>query len=374
MRIGIVTIYDLSNYGNRLQNYATVYLLKKMGIESETVIVDYDSWTSLGKKFIKKLLKRKENYNWIQWNLRQENQEYVNSLSSVERLQYDKFKKFSDRYIPIRYVKCNPLSSKKDLQYYDYFLAGSDQIWNPELGQAEDWEFLCFAEHKKRIAWCASFGVTQISDSQKRRVKKRLRNMRLISVRESAGRELVQKMIGVSPAVIVDPTLLLNREDWERIAARPPFLADDEYVLTYFLGPISAKANIDLDTMQRKYSCKVIQMMNKDFSDYYASGPDEFIYLIAHAKAIFTDSFHASVFSFIFDRPFMVYPREGNGENMLSRINTFLDKFKLKNNFCSELSSEWIKADYSLGKCILMDEQKKAMNYLNCALEISDEN
>ena len=110
-------------------------------------------------------------------------------------------------------------------------------------------------------------------------------------------------------------------------------------------------------------------MLNQADLKSCKAGPREFLYLIDHADLVLTDSFHACVFSFIFGKPFRVYPREGKETNMLSRINTLLKTFSLERKFSeSGLKNDWLEHDYSAGYEALKTEREKAKQYLKSSI------
>ena len=115
MKVGIVTIYDLKNYGNRLQNYAVTMILKSIGADSQTLIIDDTSLKRRIKNYIKSLFGKKP---VVHWNLQEENQLYLKTYSTLEMERYKKFRSFSYNYINIKYVK---LSKKIDKEF-DYFI------------------------------------------------------------------------------------------------------------------------------------------------------------------------------------------------------------------------------------------------------------
>lgn len=362
-KIAILTIYDLGNYGNRLQNYATVHLLQNMGYSVDNLIVNYSSLkTILEKKIKKKVI--------FDWNLFQENPNYVSSLPPLEKKRYDSFKEFSYKYIPpqfVRYISRFPVS--KAGRYIRYFV-GSDQVWNPTIKQAMDWSFLPFVPKRKRISWCASFGIDEIT-TQRERIAKNLKRLKHISVRESAAAGIVNELTGKNAEVLIDPTLMLSAKDWLEIAEKPEKVdCEKKYILTYFLGGRSDRVNADIEKY-RNQGYEIYNLMDETQPDVFVSDPANFIYLISNASLILTDSFHACVFSFIFEKPFLVYSRENGGDKMMSRIDTLLEKMELKRKYVdSGLTNDVFEHDYSKGKKVLCSEQEKVKLFLNKALGV----
>ena len=110
---------------------------------------------------------------------------------------------------------------------------------------------------------------------------------------------------------------------------------------------------------------------DRDQPELYVSGPEEFIFLLSKAKLVLTDSFHACVFSFLFRKPFLVYKREDTQNNMMSRIDTLLKKFKLQRKFVdSGLHNELFECDYDLGYEILAKERVKVIEFLKKSMNL----
>lgn len=115
-----------------------------------------------------------------------------------------------------------------------FFVVGSDQIWNPMFVDCKN-EFLQFADFNKRIAYSASIGVSEIPEKKKAYFAECMKGMKHISVREEQGAKIVHSITGMDVPVLIDPTLLLNREAWERIIKKPDWMKNEKYILVFFL-------------------------------------------------------------------------------------------------------------------------------------------
>ena len=366
-KIGIITLYDLLNYGNRLQNYAVEIVLKRLGYIPETIIINKVS-LGLIKERIIALLRRKQ---WNQsWNMMQENEYYYQSLTNIQKKKYKEFLQFTKSHTNISYknwYKNLPCLWQRE---YKKFVAGSDQIWNPKAGQALDWEFLTFAPKDKRISIAASFGVNKIEDRVDE-IRNYLIGMNNISVREDAGQQIVKELSEKKATVIVDPTLLIDAEEWIKLANKPSFLNDEEkYLLTYFIGEETEQIKYDIKSFSTEKNLVVHKLNCLDDEDLFSSGPAEFLYLFSRAELVLTDSFHACVFAFLFNKPFLVYQRAGKKENMMSRMDTLLSKFSLERKYAnSGLPNDIWEHDYTEGYKQLEIERIKAIDFLKKALE-----
>lgn len=364
-KVGVITIYDLLNYGNRLQNYAVHRILEDMGTYPETLVID-----EIGKKeLLRRLLHQEPIFNW---NTRQESESFINSLDEMNRKKYDNFKAFTNHYISINKMKIIGTISKKIDDRYRFFIAGSDQIWNCTTGQAASWEFLEFATSQKCISYAASFGINHIPDRYRKKIRKGLNHIAHISVREQAGAKIVTELTGRNVEVLIDPTMMIDASDWLKIALKPKKIdCDKPYILTYFLGDCSEQAENDLNRYAAMHDLVVYNLLDYAQPDLFVSGPSEFVYLISHAKLVMTDSFHACVFSFLFRKPFLVYNRVSSKGNMISRIETLLKKFHLERKYVdSGLDNDLFEADYTEGYNQLEVERKKAMDFLKKSMNM----
>ena len=266
MQIAIITITGYKNYGNILQNYALQYFVDNLSKENSAITIWVEKCNSEFKsRFI--TYAKVRNYFLNRHDFRN----YADSgkiYYSIIR-EYN-FKKFSDKYINAIF----DYEVKPDLNdRYDYFIAGSDQIWNPNFVDLKN-EFLQFADRKKRVAYAASFGVSEIKTDKIEIVKKGLEGIDYISVREQAGAKIVKDLTGKDVPVLVDPTLLLTAEEWEKVMERPVWYRDEKYILVYFLSKLPDKIRNDIKNLAEKYKLKIIDLMDRENIDYYCSPPE----------------------------------------------------------------------------------------------------
>ena len=347
-KVAIITIDDNNNYGNRLQNYAVQKFLEKMNFYVET-------------------LKNRECYN--------EKQRFLlraikNNLKSKEIVPEDRKKFFEEFNTNIKYFRKTITAYSKLSNKYDYFVVGSDQVWNPIFGRLRDVDLLNFAKPEQRIAFSASFGISELPDNCKEKAQKGLNNFKAISVREDRGKELVEELTGRKDVqVLVDPTMLLKSEEWDKVAKKPEQLKTDKYILNYFLGELSEKRRKDIEKIAKENNCKIINMLDKN-NPFYQTGPSEFLYLEKNAFMVCTDSFHSCIFAILYNRPFVVFNREGINVKMNSRLDTLLKKFKLENRwYKDEITEKQLKPDYEEAYKILEKERKKSKEFFKKALD-----
>ena len=243
---------------------------------------------------------------------------------------------------------------------YDFFIAGSDQIWNPYYSFVGSTELLVFASSKKKISYSASFGVDKIPGEKIEKYKAALSDFSYISVREDAGAKIIEDLTGKEAEVVLDPTLLLEAEDWRKIARRPKTCPKDRYTLLYFL-----------DTTN-KYTKKeemenVFDIRMKKNGRELPIGPEEFIYLFDNAEKVITDSFHATVFSIIFRKPCITLTRPGI--DMSSRISSLVKHLGIEE--CIEDDGSLVideRIDYAIVDDRIKFEKNKAIDFLEKAL------
>lgn len=263
LKIGIITLNGYFNYGNRLQNYALQEYLSSLFNGSIVNTIWYLKYNSSLKENMITL----NNIRRYVFN-RHGFKNFINSGKYVYKIirEYN-FKKFSDKYINSVF----DYEVKPDLNNrYDYFIAGSDQIWNPYWVK-DTTEFLQFADRNKRIAYAASFGVSEIPADKVEIVKKGLEGIDYISVREQAGAKIIKDLTGRDVPVLVDPTLLLAAEEWEKVMECPVWYRDEKYILVYFLSKLPDKIKKDIQNLAEKYKLKIVDLMDKENIDHYCS-------------------------------------------------------------------------------------------------------
>lgn len=349
-KVGILTINDDNNYGNRLQNYAVQEILKKLNLEVETII----NRTGKKKKRIKKIIK---------YVLNMKNQRQISK-------KYHYMKEFNKNIV---FSKCEINKDKipSNLgEQYDYFFTGSDQVWNPTWGRMSEIDFLRFASKEKRNSISASFGIQEIPEEWKEFYQQNLRDFHKMSVRETRGKELVKELIGREEVeVLIDPTMMLSCEEWDKVAKKPKCLLDEKkYILNYFLGELSQEKKEEIERVAKENHCEIINILNPK-SPFYQTGPSEFVYLVKNAFLVCTDSFHSCVFSIIYNRPFIIFNREDEYVNMNSRIETLLETFQLKDRkFEGKITENKLNANYEKAYQVLKLEKKKMNQFIGKCL------
>ena len=364
-KIGIVTLVGYFNYGNRLQNYALQQALMSLGYDCETIIfeektvykkrntlirlINYFRYPILNKiKVIKRTLTKKE---------------YIES----EKIRYNTFYQFSKLHIlESKTYNIDNNDDSELLNKYDCFIVGSDQVWNPNYIQDTRQFFLQFTENQKKIAYAASFGISEIPIQYVDLYRSSLIDFKFISVREESGAQIVKELTNTDVQVLVDPTLLIGKEEWLNISIKAKNRPETGYLLTYFLSKKSRRIHEFIKQFAKKNNLSIINLGIKSEKETYRTGPNEFIDYIHKCSILFTDSFHGSVFSILFEKPFVVFDRG----DMNSRISTLLRKFRLEDRHWNSIKTNknYFDINYSHIPIIIEEEKEKSITFLKSML------
>lgn len=337
MQIAIITLPLLGNYGGILQNYALQKFSKRLGHSVETIRFPLELklplWKkplSYGKRFIKKYILH-ENCRIL----------YEKWYNSTQPILIKHLQNFIDEYIDYRNV--NHLSEIKENDY-DAFIVGSDQVWRPAYSLKPITNaYLSFAKNwkrVKRIAYAASFGTNEweYTKSQTTSCESLAQLFDAISVREDASIDLCNHFLHTQAVHVLDPTMLLCSDDYIQLFKKISNAEPRGQLLTYILDDTAEKNQI-VQKAARYYGLKLYQA-NSRYED--RSAPlneriqppiEQWLKDFYDARLVITDSFHATAFAILFEKPFIVLRNNLRG---LSRIESLLKIFGLENHFvCS---------------------------------------
>lgn len=366
-KIGIACGCRRLNYGSILQSYALCETVKKMGYDCKFVWIKgnlfkhtniriekiiglikqcfcYPSLIPKVFKGIMKFLFNKNAYNLPEQS-KKAFESFIQSNISISNYSHNELKKVEKRYFK--------------------FLCGSDQIWNSFEYFMDPMYFLRFTNHSKRIAYAPSFGTDKVSYYNRNNIKKYLSEFDYISVREKSGQKICKHLISRDVPVVLDPTLLISKEEW--ISLQNLKTKEEEYCLVYFLSYPCKEAielikslSIPIKYLPVKYDC---------FDKCENAGPKEFLELLLGAKYVITDSFHGTIFSINFEKQFLTFDRNYNTENsQSSRIRDILNVFSLQERFNpnKEKTAEILKkqVDYEKVRCTLEKCRKESIEFL----------
>ena len=369
-KVGIIThYYNSLNYGGNLQAYALCRYFNKQGIDAEQIC-----YVLPGKV-------KERNIN-IKLYLKKHIKEFIykRQIDSLRRTRGEAFHNFNKVMIPHSVNQYTEENIQECVKEYDLFVTGSDQVWN--LLWYRRAFFLDFVPHAKhKVSYAASIGMNRLDDEQKNIFKNSLQSFDSISVRENDAVELLSSVIDKEISYVVDPTFLLNTEDWDEVCEKRIY--QEKYIFAYFLGS-NNNAKMLAQEFARTHNIQLIyipyasgQWNRREFIigdvKMMDASPEKFLSLIKYAEYVFTDSFHAVVFSVIFRTQFFVFNRDEKG-SMSSRITSLTDMFDMKNRFCATKECETMEYIECLEEIDYIEEFPKFKSCLENSYEFIRKN
>ncbi|AQR97824.1 polysaccharide pyruvyl transferase family protein [Clostridium saccharoperbutylacetonicum] len=361
MKTGIITFHFVNNFGGALQAYALSEIVSDLNKE-KAMIIDYRNSFIRFTDFVRIFP--------ISTNVREVIAGMLTFRQRIGRVK--KFKKFGEDYFKTSML----YTSKNKLEKYpptcNKFICGSDQIWNPviTLGVCSPYYLDFIKDSNKKISYAASFGITKINKKHWEIIAKYLKQFRAISVREKEGMNIVKEIIGKNAECLIDPTFLLSKEQWLKIAEYP--ISKEPYILVYMM-----QNNEKIYEYARKIkeilNIKVVAIsrygLKEDFIDeiYIDIGPREFVGLFQNASYICTNSFHGLAFSLIFEKKFFLLP----STRFNSRIENLLEVLKLE--LIKDITKDTIENgtyNKEVVRKIISKEREKAISFLKENLEL----
>ena len=383
MKIGLITIVKVNNYGAELQATATQKFLELMGYETE--IIDYcyyKTWnfkdTKMSEPFVPMGMKDRLVY-WVKYRviafLVACVFPLINKKVAVRSMRFAQFHRDNTK-MSRQYMSMDELYGAK--MDYDVYMVGSDQVWNPAASSSIEPYFLTFApKGAKKVTYASSFGVSRIISELEKQYAELLTNIDSISVREQTGVELVKKLTGKKAELVLDPTLLLTKEQWKPMMKQYPGISR-RYILIYQLLPSADLPALALK-LSKENSCVVYYLtkraygikVSKGIKAIYDAGPAEFLSLIENAVCVVTNSFHGVAFSINFNTPFYAVLNPNRESN--ARIESLLDQIGVNDRIIYE-GEDYMHKEVYWGRKEDVDEKlialkQKSINYLNSSLK-----
>lgn len=346
-KVGLVTIHDIYNYGSVLQAYATQKVIESFGYDVE--IIDYKYPNKYHSSKINPLIKLKGKLFFIINSLLKDllpGRKYQQYVKNYKYFKQKNYKLSTNSYKSIEEIKAKP-------PQYDIYISGSDQIWRAEFVKFDECFLLNFVQNVKKISYASSFGANDVPNEYKNRFSATLNQYNHIGVRESRGVDIVKELTGKDATLVLDPTLLLNKEDWEKVLVE--YNSETPYILCYGQNMGDGYMEKLAKHLKRTaYKDHKIVRINGKFYDYFNkemefildAGPAEFLGLFKNASLVLAQSFHATVFSIIFEKKFISILRgDSNHDSRQIQILTLLG-----------LEDRIIYIGDSLSKCSLFVE------------------
>lgn len=330
MKIGIVTYwFSEENYGQLLQCYALQRYLRDKGYDAFLVLIREKTNSSQGK--LNEILSKIKTVVGSPLSSIGELKNKINKVRYAQNYPVSrKFSTFIRDHIKTTNSEYTVENLYRNPPEADLFICGSDQIW----GGYYWFYYLDFVPQGiRKMSYAASFGgMNDFTIEYKAKLIKLLQQFNFLSLREKSGVEFCHKLGFENALKMPDPTLLLNRAEYDEI--REDFPVDGKYVLLYLLGnKISMKVKEVFNYAQSK-GLNVIYIASQDRYDKYRKDfptIGQWVDLIAKAELVVTNSFHGTVFSAMYHKPFIVIPLIGSHSRMNTRIDDFLSESQLKN-------------------------------------------
>lgn len=336
MKVGIITQPLRNNYGGLLQNYALQQVLKKLGHEVMTLdqtsvpVSKLRIIASHIKTFLLKLIRKGNGRKY-----------YFRLGKKQEAIIQQHTRDFVDKYID----RTQPMYKSEDFRNYcinnniDLLITGSDQVWRPRYNDNIYRSFFDFAEdlNVKRIAYAASFGVDtwEFTEEQTLECKRLIEKFDFISVREESGIDLCERFFNRSAEHVLDPTMLLDKEDYEKLVYEENEPVSTGNLFTYILDKSDEKRDIikkvadslDLVPFSVMPKCRANRNTIKQIEGCVYPPVTKWLRAFMDAKFVVCDSFHGAVFSIIFNKPFLII---ANKERGLARFESLLRLYALE--------------------------------------------
>lgn len=377
----IVTWYRSINYGTVVQCLALSKAVEGLGYQA-CVPERMNYWTvAEPSDFVRRF------YRKIRNRIKLPNAQVARSAVASEilegyRKREERINRLIDDELNVYRIK-NRSSFRKLSDEMDAFVTGSDQIWNPNYVSSP--YLLSFVhDNKLKIAYSSSIGVARLPKNLTPMYKRYLSRFLTIGVREKSAELLLRDIVDVPVCTVLDPSFLLNREEWRIIAAKAEI--PNEYrqmkgfIFCYFIGGKQGWKK-DAEALSEKYGIPVVCCLSESFivpekAHVFAdAGVREFLWMIDHASIILTDSFHAVALSLNHEKEFVVYKRFNDTDkaSQNSRIIDVLDMFGVRERLVTEArTAEQIlemKIAYAQVSGLMEREKQRSIAFLKRALE-----
>ena len=363
-KVGVITMHKVLNYGSALQAYATQYALEKLGVSCE--IIDY----IFPNKFHKK------NKKTIYARLRHFASELYTGFARIRKQKY--FKAFYKEYLKLSGRTYNsPMEIFSIPPIYDIYMVGSDQTWYVHDEEGDKVFFLSFApKGAKKISYASSFGPVSAENKRLQQLKSELNDFSALSVRERNGQKIIADLIQKKACICLDPTLLLSKEEWGKLAMKSTLKIQKTYTLVYVVGYYNPYP-FAVDFIKKVYEQTGLHIVLLFFNKFQELGtkdithlhngvsPYDFLSLFQNAALVITTSFHGTAFALNFERPFysIINDKPTSDDRMLSLLlEVGAENRAIKCN--SEISDISLKMDYTPISTKLQEKREDSIMYL----------
>ena len=379
MKIGILTIHSVNNYGAELQSCALFRKMQKLGYDAEVVNflfgIHHDHDFKGEKLTVPISFKTKMKVKLLP---------IVQDLFCLfyqknKTLRNKRFDEFHATYNKLTLTVYPSVKSLNEADFnYDVICIGSDQVWNYQKGYSLEPFLACFDKKgTKKISYGSSIGLSTISREAEEVFKKELSGFSSISVREQQASDLLQNLLNKDVDVVLDPTLILNSKEWLEVA-KYDMCPKEKYVLVYIVTIKPCNYVLDVARkVAKERGLKIVRICRdaypehsgSDVEEIMTAGPSEFVGLFANAEFVVTNSFHGTVFSINFSKPFYSVIKSQHSTN--SRLTSILRKLSLEDRILSVGSPlpEITDIDFAETTKKLEVEREHSLAYIKKALD-----
>ena len=313
--IGIITIHKINNYGSVLQAYALQTACEDLGCSVEIIDYTFPNQIHANNRYVIPADSQPNEPRWIK---------ILYALSLTR--QHKGISAFVSKY---QHLSTNQYSSPDEIErnapQYDIYITGSDQLWNPRHCNGDPAFLLHFASTRSvKISYAASLGIDKLPKELHPLYQELLGRYEHISVRENSGVQVIKEITGKDARVVLDPTLLLNKDRWNGIATLGRQYKR-KYILCYFLNyTFNAFPYVDKlsQYIQRQTGYEIVQVARPPHHlgaphTHYRVGasPEEFLALVRDAEMVLTTSFHGTAFAVNYGKPVFTVVQDRNASD-----------------------------------------------------------
>lgn len=375
MKIGIMTFHASNNCGSMLQAYALQKTLENK-FKAEVEIINF---SNENQRDMYALFRKIDSFKDLRLNI-------VTGLFYTRfKTHYEDYREFLKDYLKLSKGDYHTSDELKEIvQQYDILITGSDQVWNILCRDADDAYYLNFAQNVKKIAYAPSFGATNILKVAKNveKYKNYLEDFSALSCRENNGSKWIEELVGKEVPVLVDPTLLLDSEQWNCLIQNEEesVLEDGNYIF-YYAFNYSEEVNKQVKMISEQLHMPVYILDVKSWIKKAAkfgfkvtrhSGPLEFLRLIKNAALVVTTSFHGTVFSLIYHKKFWFIDSKMHNKDD-DRAYTLLHAVKMDDRMVKREEMGQVEVmqevNYEEYENKIKQMKDKAINYLEEAIK-----
>lgn len=393
-RIGYVMAYSEghNNYGTSLQGYALLKKMQQLGYDVE--IIHYVKQLSFRQKvsYVINAIKAKETrmltrqlfsiYNKKVHSAYYEGLKY--RTLAVNAYKEKKLKPYFHRYVGFDRLR-------EGSKEYDLIIVGSDQVWMPLSLPNKFFNLLFVVDEVKKVAYASSFGVSEIPKFQRRATGEYLDRFSKIGVREQKGKEIVESLSSMTARVVVDPTLLFTKDEWDSEICQTISNTTQSnitrangksYIFCYLISPneeareqskeLSQRTGLPIIVIRHMEQYRAIDETIGDEVPYSVD-PNDFIRYISHASYVCTDSFHCTVFSILYHRKFITFYRTKNmnKSSRNSRIESLFNVLGIgkEHIYQGDMNSINEPINWDLVECNLSKLREDSIAFLRNALK-----